>query len=212
MVTLITACNNSGTDSLDATMNQAADWMHGRYNNATQVDQDRAAELPDNEAHRLMHQVFFPVSVPALAGRIIYQQSSIDGSEDPDLIARLGLVQLLVDRDADTVRYRELNFHDPEKFKNAHRNPQILSGLTAADLTWDTGCDFHLQRTASERIEGPIPEGSCRIVMGQELIADDHIVITPREFSFRGKYVNAQGRVMWGTESEELNRLVRISD
>ena len=57
-----------------------------------------------------------------------------------------------------------------------------------------------------------MPEGTCRIQMGQELIADDYIIITPTEFWFKGKYVNKEGKVMWGTESEEMNKLIRTAE
>ena len=212
LLALTAACSTEPPDPLEATLEKSFQWMHGIYDTSAQVARDEQNQVPENEMHRLMHQLYAPVEVPALAGKLVFQQSSMDGSEDPDLIGRLGLIQVFIDRDAEAVRYRELNFKDPEKYKNAHRNPEILSPLDLDDFTWNEGCDFYLNQTAEDRIEGPMPEGTCRIQMGQELIADDYVVITPTEFWFKGKYVNAEGKVMWGTESAEMNKLIRTAE
>ena len=212
MVLSLTACSQKPADPLEQTLKLSFDWMHGIYDTSAQVARDEANQVPENKAHRLMHQLYAPVEVPRLDGKLVFQQSSMDGSEDPDLIARHGLIQVFIDREAEAVRYRELNFADGEKYKNAHRNPEILSGLGPEDFNWNEGCDFYLNQTAEDRIEGPMPKGTCRIQMGQELIADDYIVITPTEFWFKGTYVNEEGKVMWGTESDELNKLVRVAE
>ena len=208
----LAGCSNEPADPLEKTLELSFSWMHGIYDTSAQVARDEMNQVPANEAHRLMHQLYAPVDVPRLQGKLVFQQSSLDGSEDPELISRHGLVQVFVDRDAGAVRYRELSFTDGEKYKNAHRNPDILTQMGPDDFTWNEGCDFYINQTAEDRIEGPMPEGTCRIQMGQELIADDYIVITPTEFWFKGKYVNKEGKVMWGTESEEMNKLIRTAE
>jgi hypothetical protein len=35
------------------------------------------------------------------------------------------------------------------------------------------------------------------------------VEITSTEYRFRGRYIDADGNVMWGTNSGELNRLVK---
>lgn len=46
-----------------------------------------------------MHQLFVPltVDVPAIPGYLVFQQSSVDGSDDPEAIFRVGLLQFFVD-------------------------------------------------------------------------------------------------------------------
>ena len=72
------------------------EWVHGYYDNQAQADADFAANLPDDEQHRMMHQLFAPVSVPGLKGHLVFQQSSTDGSLNPDWITRLGLLQFFI--------------------------------------------------------------------------------------------------------------------
>jgi hypothetical protein len=80
-------------------------------------------------------------------------------------------------------------------------------------MTWDAGCDFYLQANAQKTmVSGPITEGSCVLYsegLQKEMYADDLVEITATEYRFRGRYVDKTGAVLWGTESDELNRLIR---
>jgi len=192
-------------------------WVAGRYDNAAQSVRDLGdPAIPDDQKHRLMHQLFVPVpvAIPALEGYLVFQQSSVDGSEDPDLITRVGLLQFLVDADGQ-LRQRELNFIDLDRFKNAHRRPEQLAAVGPADVRFDPGCDFPLHLTPSrEEITGVMPRGACRFFspgLGKELIADDAVTIRPDEYWFLGRFVDGEGRVMWGNASPEPVKLIRVS-
>lgn len=39
--------------------------------------------------------------------------------------------------------------------------------------------------------------------------SSDLVEITATEYRFRGRYIDDEGKVVWGTESEELNTLVQ---
>ena len=190
-------------------------WVIGRYDSSEQVKRDLEAEIPDNMQHRLMHQVFFPVEVPFLDGVVIYQQSSIDGSDDPDWIIRRGLLHFFVSPETGMVHQRELSFKNEEDIYNIHQDPSRLDGLTLEDLTWSEDCDFKLtMEEGGNAVSGPMDFGPCRIFndgVGKDMIAQDKIRITPREFWFLGRYVDEDGNVMWGTENDEMNKLKRIS-
>jgi hypothetical protein len=192
-------------------------WVHGRYNNQAQFDRDLAAEVPDRIMHRLMHQLFVPVpvAVPALAGYLVFQQSSVNGSTDPRTIARVGLLQFLKDPATGQLRQRELNFRNPEPWKNAHLHPEILKNVTIADVNFSASCDFYLDAAPDgHEITGAMKGHDCRLFspgIAMELTADDAVVIRPDEYWFWGRYVDGNGKVRWGTESTELNRMVRVS-
>lgn len=191
------------------------EWVVGRYDSSEQYQRDIDMEASDTEQHRLMYQLFAPVDASFADGVLVYQQSSMDGSEDPDWITRRGLLQFYVNSETGQVHQRELDFKDSENVFNAHRDPEFLAGLTLEDFTWREHCDFKL--TMSEdgsSISGPMDFGPCRMEMpsGGEMIADDKIHITADEYWFLGRYVDEDGAVVWGTESDELNKLKRVGD
>jgi hypothetical protein len=203
--------------NIDRTLALVKAWVHGEYNSKAQFDSDVARKVPDNEVHRTMHQLFAPVTVPipALDGYLVFQQSAADGSTNPAMIIRVGILQFLPDPVSGTVIQRELNFKNKDPYKNAHLNQDVLRKVTLADFNVNTGCDFFLKANKDgSEIAGPMKDGACRMKnpgTGQDMIADDAVVIRPQEFWFRGKFRDSAGHVVWGTESPEMNKLVRVS-
>ena len=188
-------------------------WVNGNYNNVAQAEADLAANLPPGQMHRPMHQLFVPVEIPAIDGYLLYQQSTVDGSENPALIFRHGLMQYFIDTESGALIQRELYFKDAEPYKNAHQNLQILESITLDDMTWDAGCDFYLRANESGTLlSGPIVEKACVLFnqgLQKNMYADDLVEITENEYRFRGRFVDAEDNVLWGTESNELNNLQR---
>ena len=197
------------------TLQLVKQWVRGGYDNRAQAQADVESEVPDELKHREMHQLFAPTEIPALAGFLVYQQASVDGSTDPDRIWRNGVLQFLPDPASESLRMRELRFREPARFHNAQFERGKLAELTLEDFEWDAGCDFFL-RTADggTRVAGPIAANSCRLEApgtGEQLVADDEVVITADEFWFLGRYVNAAGRIMWGNASPEHVKLRRTA-
>lgn len=209
----------SGSPAAEAerTLALIRQWVRGQYDNRAQFASDLARQVPDEQMHREMHQLFAPVTVPipALEGYLVFQQSAADGSTDPAMISRVGLLQFLPDPQSGTVIQRELNFRNKDPYKNAHLNQDVLRKLTLSDFNVNTGCDFFLRaNNDGTEIAGSMKEGACRMKnpgTGKDMIADDAVVIRPDEFWFRGKFRDEAGRVVWGTESPEMNKLVRVS-
>lgn len=190
-------------------------WVGGQYSSKAQFEADQASDRPEHEKHRLMYQLFKRIEAPAFPGVVYFEQGSRDGSTDPDMIWRSALAQLLPDEALGVVRYRELSFKEPARWRNAHLRPEELKALSAADVTWNPDCDFLLKLDAGGRsVSGAIPKMKCARVnegTGEPMYADDRIVITPDEFWFLGRFVDAQGRHVWGNESDELSKLVRYA-
>ena len=200
---------------LEAGLDQIRTWVRGGYDTTEQAAADVAAGVPDELKHRVMFQLFAPANIPAMDGYLVYQQASVDGSTDPERIWRNGVLQFFIDEDSGSVRMRELNFREPERFHNAQFDLAGLESLTAADFQWDAGCDFYLQPDpGNERLIGPIGENSCRMQApgtGEELVAEDEVVINQDEFWFLGRFVNEEGRTMWGNASDEHVKMRRTS-
>ena len=198
------------THTLDQTLALIDDWLEdGMYNTSAQVDAEEAANLPDDQRHRLMYQLFKRVEIEGIDGVTYFQQGSSDGTVDTTF--RAGILQFFIDEKAGAVRQRELNFKDVAAFVDAYKDPSKIAAITENDYMFDAGCDFYLNvNEAGTEILGPMPEGTCRLPkeqFGQELIAVDEVVIKPGEFWFLGTYVDTQGNVMWGNETGELNKL-----
>jgi len=200
---------------LAATMDRIQEWVQGRYDNTAQAAADEANGVPPDLQHREMHQFFVPVDIPAIPGHLVFQQASADGSTDPELVFRAGLLQFLPDEDSNSVRQRELYFKDTEAFKNAHLSPGKLASLTLDDFEWDPGCDFYLLLDDSgERVSGPIGKGTCRVFnrgLNKDMIAEDEVVITADQYWFLGRFVDENGEVLWGNASDEHIKMNRVA-
>jgi hypothetical protein len=217
VVALAAGCSPSNDTSeaasTEPTLELIKQWVIGNYNNLEQAEADMTSNLPPEKMHRPMHQLFVPVETPNIDGYIVYQQSSVDGSENPAMIFRHGLIQYLPDENSTALLQRELYFKDTETYKNLHHNPQILLEVTLNDMTWDEGCDFYL--TTSEdglMVSGPLITSACVMFntgLQKNMYADDLIEITTDEYRFRGRYIDDDGNILWGTESDILNTLVR---
>ena len=96
-------------------------WVHGRYDNTRQFEHDIDSGVADDLVHRQSFQLMTPATVPALDGHVVFQQSSSDGSDEPERIGRLGLLRFFIDEGSASVRLREYRFKEPDRFKNAHR-------------------------------------------------------------------------------------------
>ena len=58
--TLFAVAGCERTDETSRELELVKEWVHGNYNNVAQADADIAADLPPEEMHRPMHQLFVP--------------------------------------------------------------------------------------------------------------------------------------------------------
>jgi hypothetical protein len=210
-VGILTAGSAQSTEKIDQTLALIEQWLaDGVYDTSAQVEADVANDVPENLKHRLMYQVFHKVDIKWLEGLTYFQQGSSDGTLDTTL--RSGIVQYFPDPGTDTVRMRELNFNTVENWVDAYKDPVKIATITADDVKWDGGCDFFIVvNSEASEIRGPMRDGTCKLPeeqFGMVLVAEDELAIRPGEIWFLGRYVDENGTVMWGTESDELNKLI----
>jgi hypothetical protein len=221
LAALLLALGNAAAAAPDAgsarTLALVKAWVHGRYDNQAQFERDVARDLPPGQVHRPMHQLFVPVTVtiPGIEGYLVYQHASADGSDAPEAIFRVGLLQYLTDPESGQLVQRELMFKDGNAWKHAYRDPDRLRKATLADFNVNPGCDFYLgtEKQGTE-ITGRMQERACTMYspgINQTLYAQDAVVIRPAEYWFWGRFVDDSGKVRWGTESEELYQLRRVA-
>ena len=208
---LLTACGEPAPDpKLARTLELVDEWtIDGMYSTAEQVADEEKRNVPDEDRHNLMYQVFAKVEIDGIDGVTYFQQGSSDGTIDTTF--RAGILQFFPDPETGVVRQRELNFKDVPAFVDAYKDPNKIASITMEDVTYDEGCDFHILVDDEEtEIAGPMMDGTCRLppeMFGQELIAEDEIVIMPGQYWFLGTYVNEKGEVMWGNATGILNKL-----
>jgi hypothetical protein len=207
----------TSTPDSERTLKLVKAWVHGQYNNKEQFERDVAADLPPEEIHRQMNQFFAPVTVgiPGIEGYLVYQHASADGSLNPEVIFRVGLLQYITDPASGKLVQRELMFKDGLPWRNAHQRQEVLKKATMADFNVNPGCDFYLTANADgTEITGTMKEKACSMYSAgikMTLYAQDAVVIRPAEYRFWGRFVDDTGKVRWGTESEELYQLFRVS-
>lgn len=204
------------TPDSERTLKLVKAWVQGSYNNKEQFEREVAADLPPEQIHRLMNQFFAPVTVkiPGIDGYLVYQHASADGSFDPDVIFRVGLLQYITDPRTGKLVQRELNFKNGDPWKNVHQRQDDLRKVTMADFNVNPGCDFYLTANAEgTEINGTMPAKACSMYspgVKATLYAEDAVVIRPAEYRFWGRFVDDSGKVRWGTQSEELYQLFRV--
>jgi hypothetical protein len=224
LLALLTLATGAGQAAPAATTPEAEkalklvkSWVHGHYNNQAQFDSDVKKDLPPAQIHRLMNQFFSPVTVeiPGIDGYLLYQHASADGSLNPDVIFRVGLLQYITDPASGKLVQRELNFKDGNPWKNAHQRPEALRKATMADFNVNPGCDFYLTANADgTEVAGTMKEKACSMYspgIKMTLYAEDAVVIRENEYRFWGRFVDDTGKVRWGTESMELYQLFRVN-
>lgn len=214
---LLIAASAAVAGDVGRTLDLVKQWVHGQYHNQAQFERDVARKVPAGEIHRRMNQFFAPVTVkvPGIEGYLVYQHASADGSFEPRSIFRVGLLQFIPDPASGQLIQRELNFKDGEPWKNAHQKPELLAKATMADVNVNPGCDFYLSANAAgTEVTGTMKERACTMYsdgLKMTLYAEDKVVIRPDQYHFWGRFVDDKGEVRWGTRSQELYQLVRVS-
>ena len=203
----VAGCSSEPSTEAQDALSLIQNWLGGRYDNREQVAREERESVPFDARHRLMFQVIQKLDWDGLPGLVYYQQSTADGSDDPEQLIRSGLLQFTAELDEQTVRYREYTFFDPARYVNAHLDPAALPALTQEELRWDEGCDFFLRRKAGgQEVSGPMPAGTCSMEapgLGQTIYADDHLWLRADEIAFMGRFVDGEGRVVWGNATDE---------
>ncbi len=211
---LLTACSEDTSSDLNKTLRTIDAWvLDGMYSTAAQVAQEDAENVPEDKRHNLMHQLFVRVDMEGIEGVTYFQQGSYDGTVESTF--RAGILQFFIDEELGVIRQRELNFKDVPSFINAYQDPEKIASITPDDVIWDEGCDFHLTLDAKAgEVRGPMLDNACYLPeeqFGQVMVAEDKVVIKPGEFWFLGRYVNEDGVVVWGNESDVLNKMRHIA-
>jgi hypothetical protein len=105
-----------------------------------------------------------------------------------------------LDNEEHAIRLDIFSFNDEEKYADAHLTPELLKGLSAADLTGRPGCEVYWKYTG-EFFHGYMKENACRVKSqrsGKEIFITDDLKLTPDEIWIRDEAFFADGTRVFG--------------
>ena len=181
----------------------------GVYDNAAQmaVNDVRGFTSWRDGGHAFITSIVVPVDLPAIGENLLYVEDSLDG--DPTKIFRQRLYQLGVDAERGAVVLTLHSFNDPESVAGAHRDPDLLSDLTPADLRNRPGCEMLFQ-PLGEGFSGAFDHGACTTDEG--LVADNRIFIAPGHYWFSDQFGPADAPRPHVSIGQNWHRLLPIGD
>jgi hypothetical protein len=159
----------AATDHLAADRATLMQWVQGSFSNERQVRDGSNAlaetALDPAKAPDLLFPVFKKIEVPALVGDVIYLQWPM-GTPDGKL-QRQRIWVFAPDPARNAIMMKFYTLKEPEKWLNAHVEPNKVRAMTLADLIpYPPACDLPYRRHGDIFL-GEIPRGECKIVSQQ---------------------------------------------
>lgn len=184
---------------LDVNLARLSEWFAGEWDNYEQVVQARGQAATSPAArHERVHALFLPVNVPAIGGSVFYARQTLD--DDPARVFRLRLYRFAVEGDA--IRLDQYSFNDEKRWREAHRNPQSLAALTAAELRYAPDCAVWFRYdAATAEFTGSTREGACRVAserLSRAVIVEDRIQLGADHLWILSRARDESGRLLYG--------------
>ena len=135
--------------------------LPGVYDNAAQVEADRAAGRSAAAALRL-HVV--RIYAPFIAEQVFYVHEAALDDERRVFSQRLWALDIGPDK---TLRQRTLTLREPQRWREGHLEPDLFKALMRQDVIADApGCDIRWRREAA-RFIGRADPAACRRASSQ---------------------------------------------
>jgi len=186
-------------DTLNDDFARLLSWFPGEYDNHEQHWQDNLDQV--EQVHEHLHHIFFPVDAPTVGEYTFFVQQYMDG--DPANVYRRRFYSFSLDQDEQAIRLDIYSFSDEDKYADAHLNPDILAGLSEADLIGRPGCEVYWKYTG-EHFHGYMKEKSCRVMSrrsGKEIFITDDLKLTADEIWIRDEAFLADGTRVFGNQA-----------
>lgn len=185
---------------LDANLARLSEWFAGEWDNHAQVLAEQEGGVSQGARHERVHALFLPVSVPAIGGAVFFARQTLD--DDPARVFRLRLYRFAVDRDADAIRLDQYSFVDEPRWREAHRSPEALQALTAAELRYAPDCAVWFRFDAArQEFAGSTRQGACKVAsgrLGKAVIVEDRIALAADRLDILSRAHDETGRLVYG--------------
>lgn len=199
----------SADTSLEADFALFLSWFPGRYDNALQIHQQAAIEIPEDQKNYRRHSIFRRVELPAFGDVVFYAEQSRDG--DLDNIYRLRIYALSLIPARNAFRLRVHIPKDTTPLKGAYKDPGLLSDLTpGTTIAWE-GCDVFWTRIA-DRFEGSLGTGACQFFSPRfetEIVLEETLTLTNNALWFADRGLNLSGAYLFGMQGNVPAKALR---
>ncbi len=185
------------------------DWFPGRYDNALQVQQERADGVDSAYRNYRRHSIFRRVDLPAFGPAVFYAQQFRDG--DPEKIYRQRIYVMSLDRERQAIRLRVHLPNDTDSIVDAYREPAKLADLTPAQTIVWSGCDVFWQ-AQSDRFVGKLDPGACQFdseAFGQRIQLDETLTLFADAMWFADRGLSLDGEYLFGMRGDQPAKALR---
>lgn len=132
---LLTSCAGQSKRQ-EAQLAQLLDWLPGQYDNREQAEADARV---GSGAHTALALSIVPIYAPMIGDHVYYLQES--AADDSRRVMSQRVISFEVTKDSGIVQSL-WSLAEPDRWRDAHLNPDLFKGLMPQDFTPLAGCDL----------------------------------------------------------------------
>jgi hypothetical protein len=184
----------------------------GEFDNFQQVWQEKEDKVADSLRHEHIHSIFMPVSMPAVGANVFFVKQYMDG--DTNNIYRMRVYSFSEDKIEKAIRLDIFTFKektDETTYKNANRDPSVLTALKPENFTSTTGCGVYWRKEGAAFI-GSMKEKACSFMSkrsGKKIFVTDSLRLTADQIWIRDEAYDETGGYVFGHKGKIHHKLTR---
>lgn len=205
LIVALYSCVGQAEETVDQDLETLLSWLQGSYSNQAQIDSGALEAETD-----LLFPVFQKVDIPAFGRHVVYLQWPIGA---PD--GRLQRQRIWVfERGPDGLAMDFFTLKEPERWLNAHLNPESVRDMTKEDtIGYPRTCLLPVQRIG-DVFTASIPS-TCEIVSQGTKISmtlESNIKISENEMTYREGGQRGDGTVVFKVPASTQYEFAKIKD
>lgn len=132
------------------------EWFEGEFDNEEQRWFHKRNGGEDEPAHRRLHAIHKRLDLPQIGEHVFHLQHYLD--DDPNNVMRQRIGVFVSEPEGNVIRMKQGIYKDNDRSRDAHLNPDKLSGLTEDDIYFVEGCDLFWRREADQYVANMGPK------------------------------------------------------
>jgi hypothetical protein len=212
MALLVTAVWLSGcaprAEKGEESLRELVAMLPGSYDNLAQSRVTPVGTL----AHSPLRLIVAPVQAPLIGDHVFYVQEMAADDIRRVLAQRLYVVNVQPGGDESVLA--QLDFNEPNRWRDGHLNRDLFRGLLSQDLRLRAGCELIWKRTADGFSAANDPT-QCRTssrTTGETLRVEQRIELNHEGLAILDRHTDAAGTVVYGAELDPYYRFIRRAD